>query len=140
MQRASGQAARVDQHETGHEVGAAHREACCGVASHRVAHHYGSARCQRRGRRAYLDVCLAERATRALALQARSDPALRDSMAARHDRFADASIPSLKAMGWPAAAASQLITAMTAEIAVRELDAGGRLPSARRALRRFLTV
>jgi hypothetical protein len=36
------------------------------------------------------------------------------------------------------AAAAQLLAAMTAEIAVRELNAGRRLPGARRALRRFL--
>ncbi len=42
-------------------------------------------------------------------------------------------------MGWPdARAASQLLAAMTAEIAVRELDADRRLPAARRTLKRFL--
>jgi TetR/AcrR family transcriptional repressor of nem operon len=92
-----------------------------------------------RGAEAYLDVCLADRAVKALALEARSDPALSASMAARHDRFAEAAIPSLRAMGWPdAKAASLLLAAMTAEIAVRELDAGRRLPAARRALRRFV--
>ena len=60
-------------------------------------------------------------------------------MADRHDRFATQAISSFKAMGWPdAAAASQLLAAMTAEIAIRELEAGRRQPSARRALRRFL--
>jgi TetR/AcrR family transcriptional repressor of nem operon len=92
-----------------------------------------------RGAEAYLDVCLADRAVKALALEARSDPELMPRMASRHDRFAAAAIPSFKAMGWSdAAAASQLLAAMTAEIAVRELDAGRRLPAARRALRRFL--
>ena len=92
-----------------------------------------------RGAEAYLDVCLANRAVKALALEARSDPSLSASMAARHDRAAAAAIPSLKAMGWPdAAAAAQLLSAMTAEIAVRELDAGKRLPASRRALQRFL--
>jgi AcrR family transcriptional regulator len=92
-----------------------------------------------RGADAYLDVCLADRAVKALALEARSDPSLRESMADRHDRFATQAISSFKAMGWPdAAAASQLLAAMTAEIAIRELEAGRRQPSARRALRRFL--
>jgi TetR/AcrR family transcriptional regulator, transcriptional repressor for nem operon len=92
-----------------------------------------------RGSEAYLDACLADRSVKALALEARTDPALRPRMAARHDRFAAAAIPSFKAMGWPdAPAASQLLAAMNAEIAMRELDAGRRLPSARRALRRFL--
>ncbi len=92
-----------------------------------------------RGTEAYLDVCLADRGVKALALEARSDPSLMKSMAARHDRVVAASIPSFRAMGWPdAAAASQLLAAMTNEIAIRELDAGRRLPAARRALRRFL--
>jgi AcrR family transcriptional regulator len=92
-----------------------------------------------RGAEAYLDVCLADRAVKALALEARSDPALRESMADRHERFATQAIPSFKAMGWPdAKAAAQLTAAMTAEIALRELDAGRRLPGPRRSLRRFL--
>lgn len=88
---------------------------------------------------AYLDVCIEDRAVKALALEARSDPALSVSMAARHERFAAAAVPSFKAMGWPdAKAASQLLAAMTAEIAIRELDGNRRLPAARRSLRRFL--
>jgi TetR/AcrR family transcriptional regulator, transcriptional repressor for nem operon len=92
-----------------------------------------------RGSEAYLDVCLANRGVKALAFEARSDPALMSSMAARHGRFASAAIPDLKAMGWPdATAASHLLAAMTQEISIREFDAHRRLPSARRALRRFL--
>jgi TetR/AcrR family transcriptional regulator, transcriptional repressor for nem operon len=92
-----------------------------------------------RGAEAYLDVSLADRAVKALAVEARSDPSLMTSMAARHDQAAAASVPSFRAMGWPdAKVASQLFAAMTAEIAMRELDAGRRLPAARRALRRFL--
>ncbi|HSS32558.1 MAG TPA: TetR/AcrR family transcriptional regulator [Solirubrobacterales bacterium] len=92
-----------------------------------------------RGAEAYLDVCLTDRAVKALALEARSDPALSASMSKRHEGFAATAIPSLKAMGWPdASAAAQLIAAMTAEIAIRELEAGRRLPAARRSLRRFL--
>ncbi len=94
-----------------------------------------------RGAEAYLDVCLANRAVKALALEARSDPALTASMSARHDRFAAAAAPSFKAMGWPdVSAASQLLAAMTSEIAIRELEAGRRLPAARRSLRRYLGV
>ncbi len=94
-----------------------------------------------RGAEAYLDVCLSDRAVKALALEARSDPALSASMAKRHESFAATAVPSLRTMGWPdAPAAAQLVAAMTAEIAVRELEAGRRLPSARRSLRRFLGV
>jgi TetR/AcrR family transcriptional repressor of nem operon len=93
------------------------------------------------GAEAYLDICLANKAVKALALEVRSDPALMASMAARHDRFVAAAVPSFKAMGWPdPSAASQLLAAMTAEIAIRELDAGRRLPASRRSLRRFLSA
>jgi TetR/AcrR family transcriptional regulator, transcriptional repressor for nem operon len=94
-----------------------------------------------RGVEAYLDVCLADRAIKALALEARTESTLTASMAVRHERAAAAAIPSFKAMGWPdPKAAAQLLAAMTAELAVRELDAGRRLPGARRALRRFVGV
>jgi AcrR family transcriptional regulator len=92
-----------------------------------------------RAAEAYLDVCLANRAVKALALEARSDAALTEAMSARHDRFVDAAVPSFKAMSWPdTSAAAQLLAAMTSEIAIRELDAGRRLPASRRSLRRFL--
>ncbi len=92
-----------------------------------------------RAAEAYLDVSLSNRAVKALALEARSDPRLRASMGARHDRAAAAAAPAFKAMGWrDATAASQLFAAMTAELAIREFDAGRRLPAGRRALRRFL--
>jgi hypothetical protein len=60
-------------------------------------------------------------------------------MAGRHDHFASQTTPSFRAMGWSdATAAAQLFAAMTAEIAIRELEAGRRLPGPRRILRRFL--
>jgi TetR/AcrR family transcriptional regulator, transcriptional repressor for nem operon len=91
------------------------------------------------GCEAYLDVCLRDRTVKALALEARSDPALSAAMATRHDRFGAIAAPSFKAMGWrDAAAAAQLLSAMVSEIAVRELEAGKRLPAQRRALRRYL--
>lgn len=94
-----------------------------------------------RGAEAYMDASLDDRAVKALALEARSDPDLASSMSARHERFAAAAIPSFRAMAWPdARAAAQLLAAMTAEIAIRELDAGRKLPAARRTLRRFLGV
>jgi TetR/AcrR family transcriptional regulator, transcriptional repressor for nem operon len=91
------------------------------------------------GAEAYLDVCLRDRAVKALALEARSDPALSSMMATRHGRFAAIAAPSFKTMGWPdPTAAAQLLSAMVSEIAIRELDAGRRLPAQRRALRRYL--
>jgi len=94
-----------------------------------------------RGSAAYLDVCLADPAIKALALEARTDAALTASMSARHEAFAASAVPSFRAMGWPdAQAAAQLLAAMTSEIAIRELDAGRKLPAARRTLGRFLGV
>ena len=88
---------------------------------------------------AYLDACLADRGVKALALEARSQGAFTGEMKQRAERFAAMAVPSFKAMGWPdASAAAQLFAAMTGEIAIRELDAGRRLPAARRALHRFV--
>ena len=87
----------------------------------------------------YLDVSLANRGVKALSLEARSDPTVKDSMADRRDRLAAAGVPDLRAMGWDdAEAAAQLLAAMTREISVLEFDAGRRLPASRRALKRFL--
>ena len=100
-----------------------------------------------RAAEAYLDVCLSDRAVKALALEARSEGAYTSEMRRRVDRFAAAAVPSFKAMGWPdASAAAQLVAAMTGEIAIRELEAGRRLPAVaaraaalRRRLRRCPT-
>jgi TetR/AcrR family transcriptional regulator, transcriptional repressor for nem operon len=92
-----------------------------------------------RGSEAYLDVSLANRGVKALSLEARSDPSVQGSMAARRERLAAAGVADLEAMGWDdAQAAAQLLAAMTREISVLEFDAGRRLPASRRALRRFL--
>ena len=92
-----------------------------------------------RAAEAYLDVSLANRGVKALSLEARSDPTVKDSMADRRDRLAAAGVPDLRAMGWDdAEAAAQLLAAMTREISVLEFDAGRRLPASRRALKRFL--
>lgn len=92
-----------------------------------------------RASEAYLDVSLANRGVKALSLEARSDPAVQDSMAVRRERLTAAGVADLKAMGWDdAEAAAQLLAAMTREISVLEFDAGRRLPASRRALKRFL--
>ena len=92
-----------------------------------------------RAAEAYLDVSLANRGVKALSLEARSDPAVQDSMAVRRERLTAAGVADLKAMGWDdAEAAAQLLAAMTREISALEFDAGRQLPGARRALRRFL--
>jgi TetR/AcrR family transcriptional repressor of nem operon len=87
----------------------------------------------------YLDVSLANRGAKALGLETRSDPSAQASMAARRERLTAAGVADLKAMGWrDAAAAAQLLAAMTREISVLEFDAGRQLPASRRALKRFL--
>jgi AcrR family transcriptional regulator len=92
-----------------------------------------------RGATAYLDLCLADRAVKALTLEARSDPELSAAMSDRHERFAAVAIPSFEAMGWPDAAESaRLFAAMIAEVSILELAAAGPLPASRRALSRFL--
>ena len=92
-----------------------------------------------RSAEAYLDVSLANRAVKALALEARSDPAFTEAMLRRQRRTAVAAIPSFKQMDWPdAEAAARLFLAMTSEVAVQEMQAGRRVPAARRALLRFL--
>ena len=79
-------------------------------------------------------MCLADRAVKALALEARPDRTLGASMAERDDRFARRRRrASRRWAGRTPRPSSQLFAAMTAEIAVRELDAGRRLPAARRA-------
>src|ERR1700761_3147400 len=94
-----------------------------------------------RAAEAYLDVSLANRGVKALSLEARSDPTVKDSMADRRDRLAAAGVPDLRAMGWDdAEAAAQLLAAMTREISVLEFDAGHQLPAPRRALKRFLGI
>jgi AcrR family transcriptional regulator len=94
-----------------------------------------------RGFEAYLDVSLANRGVKALSLEARSDPTMQDSMAARRERLAVASMADLKAMGWDdAEAAAQLLAAMTREISALEFDAGRRLPASRRAFKHFLGI
>ena len=92
-----------------------------------------------RAAEAYLDVSLEHPAIKALVLEARGEGALTASMEARREALAATAAPSFKAMGWPdARAAAQLLGAMAAEIAITELEAGRRVPAARRALRRYL--
>src|SRR5437588_12470664 len=54
----------------------------------------------------YLDVSLANRGVKALALEARSDPSAQTSMAARRERLTAAGVADLKAMAWPDARAA----------------------------------
>jgi TetR/AcrR family transcriptional regulator, transcriptional repressor for nem operon len=92
----------------------------------------------RLGLETYLDACLSSRAVKALLVEARADGTLTEPMAARSARFAGSVAPSLRAMGWkdPALVARLLLVA-TSEAAIAELEAGRKLPAARRALMRL---
>jgi AcrR family transcriptional regulator len=90
-----------------------------------------------RGIRAYLDACLADRAVKALLLEARAQGGL--SGASREELFASLSSSSFKAMGWSdVRVAARLFVRLASEAAILELEAGKRLPAVRRTLVRFL--
>jgi AcrR family transcriptional regulator len=85
---------------------------------------------------AYLDVCLANHAVKALVFDSRAQGSLTTTMREREEMFAQLARPSLEAMGIaPAPIAARLFVAMTSEAALIELEAGGRVPGARRAIR-----
>lgn len=88
---------------------------------------------------AYLDVCLENLAVKALVLETRSQPGLTTTMEEREELFAQLSEPNFKAMGAAnARVAARLSVAMTSETALIELEAGRRVPSARKTLRQFV--
>jgi AcrR family transcriptional regulator len=85
---------------------------------------------------AYLDVCLANRAVKALVFETRAQGELTTTMAQREAQFALLAQPSLAAMGMkPAAISARLFVAMTSEAALIELEAGRRVPGARATIR-----
>jgi AcrR family transcriptional regulator len=88
---------------------------------------------------AYLDVCLENLAVKALVLETRSQPGLTTTMEEREELFAHLSKPNFKAMGAAnPRVAARLSVAMTSEIALLELEAGRRVPAARKTLRQFV--
>ncbi len=85
---------------------------------------------------AYLDVCLRNRAVKALVLETRAKGELTTTMRQREALFAQLAQPSLAAMGVrPAAISARLIVAMTSEAALIELEAGRRVRGAREMIR-----
>ncbi len=85
---------------------------------------------------AYLDVCLANRAVKALVFETRAQGELTTTMAQREELFALLAQPSLLAMGMtPAPIAARLFVAMTSEAALIELEAGQAVPGARETIR-----
>jgi AcrR family transcriptional regulator len=85
---------------------------------------------------AYLDVCLDNRAVKALVFDSRAQGSLTTTMREREEMFAQLAEPSLKAMGiTPTPTAARLFVAMTSEAALIELEAGRRVPGARGTIR-----
>jgi TetR/AcrR family transcriptional repressor of nem operon len=85
---------------------------------------------------AYLDVCLENRAVKALVFETRAQGQLTTTMRQREEMFAKLAQPSLQAIGiTPAPIAARLIVAMTSEAAVIEMEAGRRVKGARETIR-----
>lgn len=85
---------------------------------------------------AYLDVCLANRAVKALVFETRAQGNLTTTMEQRQEQFAVLAQPSVKAMGLSSPkVAARLFVAMTMEATLIELEAGGRVAGARKTLR-----
>lgn len=88
---------------------------------------------------AYLDVCLRNRAVKALLFEARAQGAMTSAMEAREALFARLAEPSMRALEMtPARICARLLAALSAEAALIELEAGHRVAGARRAIRRML--
>lgn len=86
----------------------------------------------------YLDGCLAEHATKALLVQARTDSGLETEVARRNEESTRVILPDLIAIGWnnPKPVAT-LIVAAVAEVALAELTAGRQRKDLRTALRQL---
>jgi AcrR family transcriptional regulator len=93
----------------------------------------------RRSTVAYLDGCLTASGVKAMLASARGEPAIADEVARSNDRFARAAASDFRAMGreYPLETA-RLFVAMTAEVALLELDRGRPDAKLRRALWRML--
>ncbi len=88
---------------------------------------------------AYLDVCLAHGAVKALVFETRAQGNLTTTMQEREALFARLAEPSIRAMGLrPARVAARLVVALTSEAALIEMEAARRVPGARSAIRELL--
>lgn len=86
----------------------------------------------------YLDASLHDSAIKALLREARREPGAADSGETER-AFAAAIAPNLRAMGWrEPAVGARLVVALVGEVSVIELEAGAKVPAARRALRRLI--
>ncbi|KAF0847555.1 TetR/AcrR family transcriptional regulator [Nocardia caishijiensis] len=92
----------------------------------------------RAGIEVYLDGCLADPATKALLVQARTDAGLGGEVARRNALAADIAAEDLTAIGWPDPhSVAVLLIAAIAETALQELDADAPRTDLRAALLRL---
>lgn len=88
---------------------------------------------------AYLDVCLANRAVKALVFETRAQSTLTTTMEDREALFAQLAEPSMRAIGMtPARISARLIVALTSEAALIEMEAARKVPGARNTIRTML--
>lgn len=88
---------------------------------------------------AYLDACLKNRAVKALVFETRAQSELTTTMEEREALFAQLAQPSMRAIGMtPAHISARLVVALTAEAALIEMEAGRKVPGARRSIRMLL--
>ena len=101
---------------------------------------YGEARLLA-GATAYLDVCRAAPALRALVLESRSEPATHAVEAERYRWFAALAEDDFRALGWPHPdRPARIFCAMCDQVAMIELERGETDRPARQALARFLAA
>lgn len=90
---------------------------------------------------AYLDVCLANHAVKALVFETRAQPNLTITVEQRERLFARSAEESMQTIGLiPAAITARLLVALTSEVALIEMEAGRKMPSARRAIHTMLSA
>ena|ERR1700722_19907556 len=88
---------------------------------------------------AYLDVCLANRAVKALVFETHAQSSLTTTMEDRETLFAKLAQPSMRAIGMtPAHISARLIVALTSEAALIEMEAGRKVAGARKSIRTLL--
>jgi AcrR family transcriptional regulator len=89
---------------------------------------------------AYLDVCLANRAVKALVFETRAQSTLTTTMEDREALFARLAEPSMRAIGMtPARISARLVVALTSEAALIEMEAARKVQGARKAIRALLS-
>lgn len=90
---------------------------------------------------AYLDVCLANRAIKALIFETRARSTLTTTMEDREALFAQLAEPSMRAIGMtPPRISARLIVALTSEAALIEMEAGRKVSGARKSIRTLLSA